>query len=200
MSDERCKPAPEVLAHRHPIRPPDHVRGTRRVALELAGPDRDRWSRLALPRLRARASRRPVRQARARLLRALHEPDARSRTEATSDMTASQPWDPSQWPRPGCCGACGRTAREAPSGRWWHDGRPCLARTQSIWSVDDIGLKLAVVFVPVGEPLPDAPARWHMHPSGEDTNGIPSSYALCNITHTHSVREFLAREAEEGIR
>lgn len=111
-------------------------------------------------------------------------------------MTA---WDPAAWPRRGSCGACGRGAEQYPSLKWRHLGRPCLARTQSIWSINDIPLKLAVVFVPEGEPLPEAPTRWHMHPTSEDADGIPSSYALCNINHTHSVREFLARQAEESI-
>jgi len=115
-------------------------------------------------------------------------------------MTAPRPWDPSQWPRAGCCGACGRPAWAAPSGRWWHDGRPCRAVSQTMWSVDDADIKLAAVFVPAGEPLPEAPARWHLHPTDRDEHGIPVAYAVCKTDHTHTVREHLAREAEEGIR
>lgn len=115
------------------------------------------------------------------------------------DLTESA-WDPSQWPKTGHCGACGRGAEQYPSKNWRHLGRPCLARSQSIWTVDDLDVRLAVVFVPDGEPLPRAPTRWHMHPTGEDAAGIPNSYALCNIDHTHTVREFLARQAETGIR
>ncbi len=115
-------------------------------------------------------------------------------------MTAPRPWDPTQWPRHGCCGACGRTAWEAPSGRWWHDGRPCRARSQSIWRVNDVDIKLAVVFVPKGEPLPDAPTRWHMHTAETNDRGTPTAFAVCNTDHIHTVREWLAREAEEGIR
>lgn len=66
--------------------------------------------------------------------------------------------------------------------------------------VDDIDIRLAVVFVPEGEPLPSAPARWHMHPAETNERGIPCAFAVCNTDHTQSVREFLAREAEEGIR
>jgi len=117
-------------------------------------------------------------------------------------VTTPRPWDPSQWPRRGCCGACGRTAWEAPSGTWWHDGRPCRARNQSIWRIDDIDIKRAVVFVPAGQPLPEAPSRtrWHMHPAAADDRGIPTAFDVCDTDHTHTVREFLAREAEEGIR
>lgn len=117
-------------------------------------------------------------------------------------MTAPRPWDPTQWPRPGCCGACGRTAWAAPSGRWWHDGRPCRARSQPMWLVDDVDIKLAVVFVPAGQPLPEAPSRqrWHMHPAETNEHGIPVAFDVCNTDHTNTVREFLAREAEEGIR
>lgn len=115
-------------------------------------------------------------------------------------MTASRPWDPSQWPRPGCCGACGRTAWAAPSGRWWHDGRPCLVRSQAMWRVDDVDIKFALVFVPEGEPLPEAPARWHMHLAETDERGIPTAFDVCNTDHTNAVREFLAREAEESTR
>lgn len=117
-------------------------------------------------------------------------------------MTASRPWDPSQWPRSGCCGACGRPAWEAPSGRWWHDGRPCRARSQDMWLVDDLDIRFAVVFVPAGQPLPEAPSRtrWHMHPATTDERGIPTAFDVCNTDHTNTVREILAREAEEGIR
>lgn len=115
-------------------------------------------------------------------------------------MDSARPWDPSQWPRRGCCGACGRTAWEAPSGRWWHDGRACRARSQTMWHIDDLNVRIAVVFVPAGEPLPDAPARWHMHPTQTNADGIPTEFGVCNTDHIHAVREFLAREAEEGIR
>lgn len=115
-------------------------------------------------------------------------------------MTAPRPWDPTQWPRPGCCGACGRAAWEAPSGRWWHDGRPCQARSQRMWTVDDINIRLTIVFVPEGEPLPAAATRWHLHPAETNERGIPVAFDVCNTDHTDTVREFLAREAEEGIR
>lgn len=69
-----------------------------------------------------------------------------------------------------------------------------------MWLVDDADIKLAAVFVPAGEPLPGAPVRWHMHPADCDESGIPTAYDVCNLDHTHTVREFLAREAEEGTR
>ncbi|GHH57490.1 hypothetical protein [Lentzea cavernae] len=112
-------------------------------------------------------------------------------------MTISGPWEPSQWPRRGCCGACGRPALEAPSRRWWHDGRPCLARSQSMWTVDSLDVRSALVFVAEGEPLPEGPTRWHLDPTGTDERGIPSAFDLCRTDHTQTVREWLARQAEE---
>lgn len=113
---------------------------------------------------------------------------------------ASTRWDPAAWPRQGRCGACGRPAEEIPSGKWWHTRRPCRARAQSIWRVDDVGIKLAVQFVPAGEQMPDEPTKWHLHPETTDERGIPTSFGVCNTDHTHTVREFLAREAEEANR
>lgn len=107
-------------------------------------------------------------------------------------MTAALAWQAAAWPRPGNCGACGHPARQAPSGRWWHDGRPCRARSQAMWSVDDLGVKGALQFVPAGEPLPAGPAGWHLD---RDT---ATSYGVCRADHTPTVREFLAREAEEA--
>jgi hypothetical protein len=98
------------------------------------------------------------------------------------------------WPRQGRCGACGRPAREFPSLRWEHVGRPCRLRSQDMWTVDDYLLRGAVRFVPEGEPLPEGPQRWHLHREGREQVG------LCRISHTHSIREFLARDAEEGVR
>ena len=69
-----------------------------------------------------------------------------------------------------------------------------------MWSVDDADIKRSLVFVPAGEPLPEAPARWHMHPAETNGRGIPTAFDVCNTDHTHTVREWLAREAEEGIR
>ncbi len=115
-------------------------------------------------------------------------------------MTAPLAWNAAAWPRPGQCGACGLPAHEAPSGRWWHDGRPCLARTQTIFSVDDVHVKLSVRFVPDGEPLPTEPARWRLHPETTDGRGIPTSFGACREDHTHTVREWLAREAQEARR
>lgn len=104
-----------------------------------------------------------------------------------------------EWPKQGRCGACGRPAVQIPSGKWWHRGRPCRARSQGIWRIDDIGIKLSVVFVPEGEPLPTAP-DWHLHPEGVTAQGIPTAFGVCRFDHMPTVREFLAREAEEGIR
>ena len=62
------------------------------------------------------------------------------------------------WPEPGRCGACAQPATRYPSGRWSHTGRPCRARTQSTWGVDDAALvKRLLWFVPDGQPLPEAP-------------------------------------------
>jgi hypothetical protein len=115
-------------------------------------------------------------------------------------VTATAVWDAAAWPRPGSCGACGRPAHEVPSGRWWHDGRPCRARGQTLWSVDDVHVKLAVRFVAESEILPAEPAKWHLHPETTGEHGIPTSFGICNLDHAHTVRDFLAREAEEGAR
>jgi hypothetical protein len=69
-----------------------------------------------------------------------------------------------------------------------------------MWHIDDLDVRLAVVFVPAGEPLPTEPARWHMRPTQTNEDGIPVEFGVCNTDHTPTVREFLAREAEEGIR
>ncbi len=69
-----------------------------------------------------------------------------------------------------------------------------------MWGVDSLDIRSAVVFVPAGEPLPEGPTRWHMHPTETNERGAPVAFGLCKTDHTHSVREFLAREAEEGIR
>jgi len=100
------------------------------------------------------------------------------------------------WPRVGSCGACGRPAREFPSGNWEHVGVPCRARSQGIWRIDDIYIKKAVRFVPDGEPLPDEPNKWHTHESEQAADGFPGALAICNSNHMHSVREYLAAEAE----
>ena len=68
-------------------------------------------------------------------------------------MTAS-------WPRRGRCGACASPACAFPSREWVHLGRPCRARTQSIWGVHDAAVVRDVLrFVPDGQPLP-APSGW----------------------------------------
>lgn len=68
-----------------------------------------------------------------------------------------------------------------------------------MWRVDDLDVRIAVVFVPAGQPLPEAPSRtrWHMHPAETNNCGIPTAFDVCNTDHTNTVREFLAREAEE---
>ena len=109
-------------------------------------------------------------------------------------MTTNPAWDAAAWPRPGRCGACGLPAHQAPSGRWWHDDRPCRARTQSLWSVDDVGVKAALRFVPEGEPPPTGPGEWRMDRTG------PASFDVCRDDHTPTVREWLAREAQEATR
>lgn len=64
------------------------------------------------------------------------------------------------WPQPGRCGACAQPAHRYPSGRWEHAGRPCRARTQTAWGVDDAAFKRELLrFVPDGEPLP-TPRGW----------------------------------------
>jgi hypothetical protein len=100
------------------------------------------------------------------------------------------------WPRTGSCGACGRPAREFPSGNWEHVGVPCLARSQGAWRIDDIYIKKACRFVPEGEPLPVEPDKWHMHETEWTAEGFPIQLAICNSNHMHSVREYLAAEAE----
>lgn len=101
------------------------------------------------------------------------------------------------WPLQGRCGACGRPAQQFPSLRWEHLDVPCLARSQGFWRVDDVDIKAALVFVPEGEPLPVAPESWHWHVK-ETIPGtpVPASVGICNADHSHSVREFLAAEAE----
>lgn len=106
----------------------------------------------------------------------------------------------SVWPRDGRCGACGRAAREFPSRRWEHVSRPCRARSQSMWGIDSIDIKNAVRFVPEGEELPAGPNRWHWHPNRTDGDGAIAAFDLCRDDHSHTVREFLAREAEEAVR
>lgn len=69
-----------------------------------------------------------------------------------------------------------------------------------MWSVGDVHVKLSARFVPAGEPLPAEPTKWHMHPETTDERGIPTSFGICRDDHTHTVREFLAREAQEATR
>lgn len=64
-------------------------------------------------------------------------------------------------------------------------------------SVDDIDIKFALAFVPAGEPLPKAPSCWHMHPTETNDSGIPTAFDVCNTDHTHTVRQWLAQQAEE---
>lgn len=83
------------------------------------------------------------------------------------------------WPQPGQCGACARGAHRYPSGRWAHDGRPCRARYQTLWPINDVDIRCAAVFVAAGEPLPTAPDKTMIDTDPEVT-----------------VREWLARDAE----
>lgn len=101
-----------------------------------------------------------------------------------------------EWPRRGSCGACGRPAIEFPSRRWEHAGVPCKARSQWLWRIDDVPVKLALRFVPDGEPLPTGPETSHWHPSETDDDGIPVGLSWCRGGCVHSVREALAEEAE----
>lgn len=100
------------------------------------------------------------------------------------------------WPRKGCCGACGRPAREYPSGRWEHVGRPCRARSQTLWRIDSVNIQRACRFVPAGEPLPVEPGEPHWHTTAVDETGFPIEMGWCTADHMHSVREALARDAE----
>lgn len=101
------------------------------------------------------------------------------------------------WPREGVCGACGRPAAQFPSGRWEHRGKPCRARTQSVWRIDDFAVKLAVRFVAAGEPLPTMAGEWHSHVVEADpATGIPLALGFCNVDHLCAVRRQLAEEAE----
>lgn len=74
------------------------------------------------------------------------------------------------WPERGRCGACAQPAHRWPSGRWGHVGRPCRARTQAVWGVDDAALvKQLLWFVPDGTELPPASDElraWLRHPAG----------------------------------
>lgn len=74
------------------------------------------------------------------------------------------------WPRPGRCGACAGPALAFPSGRWEHVGRPCRARTQTVWRVDDAAMARGLLrFVPDGQPLPPATDElraWMRHETG----------------------------------
>lgn len=103
------------------------------------------------------------------------------------------------WPRKGCCGACGRDAREYPSGRWEHVGRPCRARSQDMWHIDDLFIKRACRFVPEGELLPVEPSEPHWHTTDVDETGFPIGLGWCTADHMHSVREALALEAERPM-
>lgn len=100
--------------------------------------------------------------------------------------------------RHGRCGACGRPAHEAPSGRWWHEGRPCRARSQSMWSIDDMPVRNACRFIPENEPLPGQ-SGWHLHALDRDPeSGVPSGYGACTCDPLAAVRARLAAEAETG--
>lgn len=103
------------------------------------------------------------------------------------------------WPRTGRCGACGRPARAYPSGRWEHDGRPCRARSQTLWRIDDIAIRAAVHFVADGEPLPTEPAKPHWHETTHDKHGTPTGLGWCQVDHTPSIRDWLARGAEQEV-
>ena len=48
-------------------------------------------------------------------------------------------------------------ATRYPSGRWEHLGRPCRARTQTVWGVHDAAMVRGLLrFVPDGQELPPA--------------------------------------------
>lgn len=100
------------------------------------------------------------------------------------------------WPRSGRCGACGRAALDFPSGRWEHVGRPCRARSQTLWGIDSVNILRACVFVADGEQLPAEPDRAHWHTTRRDETGFPVELGWCTADHMPSVREVLAREAE----
>jgi hypothetical protein len=40
------------------------------------------------------------------------------------------------------------------------------------------------------------PDKWHMHETEWTAEGFPIQLAICNSNHMHSVREYLAAEAE----
>lgn len=73
-------------------------------------------------------------------------------------------------PERGRCGACAQPATRYPSGRWGHDGRPCRAKTQTAWGVDDAALVKALLrFVADGQDLPAASAelrKWLRYEGG----------------------------------
>lgn len=103
------------------------------------------------------------------------------------------------WPRRGRCGACARPARAFPSGRWEHQGRPCAARSQSLFAAADlVDLRKMLVFVPEGDLLPQ-PKGWTMDlgsgPGVPETIGLVSPDAMAS--HWDRVRERLAAEAEQ---
>lgn len=105
------------------------------------------------------------------------------------------------YPIPGVCGACTRPAQQFPSGRWTHTGRPCAARSQSLWSPDDLDIRGLCRFIPDGDELPGA------DPGGQWTttrteHGVPvqlgwRSPGALNDQITR-VRAELAAEAEGG--
>lgn len=102
------------------------------------------------------------------------------------------------WPREGRCGACGRPAREFPSGRWEHVGVPCKARSLDMWFPDDAHIQLAVRFIAEGEPLPPGPdGTWHTHVAAVDDGNIPVELSVCQGSCLESVRDHLAAEAEQ---
>ncbi|TCO64925.1 hypothetical protein [Actinocrispum wychmicini] len=102
------------------------------------------------------------------------------------------------WPRTGRCGACGRSALEFPSGRWTHLGRPCRTRYQTMWTVDDVRIRAACRFVADGEPLPTEPDKYLVEqPTGRVAE---FEFGISRANRLETVREFLARQAEAGVR
>lgn len=99
------------------------------------------------------------------------------------------------FPVPGRCGACAQPAHQFPSGRWGHgelrpDGtvrpiRPCRARTQTVWAVDDAAMvRCTHRFIPDGEPLPAVSNGWRAWMRGEDESAAPPPcrrYPHCEV-------------------
>ncbi len=71
-----------------------------------------------------------------------------------------------------CCCPCHRGESVAEL-RWEHDGRPCAARSQSLWRPGNLDITRLCRFVPEGEQLPAADPAGKWAPTDFDDTGFP---------------------------